>query len=473
MKLLFTLRSPILMLFLVPLCSLLLSSCDDDDDGAPPRPTENLIEVITANEGLDSLAALIVAPGPNNALASRLTNQEHTVFAPSNAAFQRLLNSIGLQNLVELRGDILSDILLYHVVPNTTFMPDEQDSALTTLTTSQIIASTVGDSVVLNADTQPGTVVTNSLDAANGVVHITNNVLLPPGISNLAPLFGTLAGLTNTLGDIFRIQNFDGGISSISNVFNITDLTTTLAGTETYTVLAPVNSSFNNFFFTTVENRLETARNHLLAGNVNLSTANRTITTLSGETVYVTNLDGVVFLNGRQTVDADYVANNGRLVHMVGVLKPAEPLEDMLDYIAAFGINLNVFRRALELSGLEVGSNRTIFLPTDEAFAEAGFVTSIDSVEAQAQTARIDPAVLSSILQNHIVGETLFEVDIEEGAVNTLNGSVQVTFEGNNNITTLNDNNPATEENAEVIFSDHLVENGVVIHVIDQVLLPN
>ncbi|MEK6476869.1 fasciclin domain-containing protein [Catalinimonas sp. 4WD22] len=456
--------------------SVIFSSCDDDDDGEPPRPDDNLIEVLNNTEGLDSLAALIGQPSSNNPLATRLTTGEYTLFAPNNEAFANLLNAIGLQTMSELRGDILSDVILYHVVANIALNENELDSTITTLSLAQMSFDSEGDSVLINPDTQPqgfATGVVNTIPASNGYMHITNQVILPPGVATLAPLLGSLAGLTSTLGDVIGAPNLDGGISTINNVFNSTGLLSTLSGSATYTVLAPINSSFDDFFFVSNENVSQTANYHVLDGNVDLTSAGRTITTLGGQTLYVSNVEDGTYLNGRVAVDFGYSADNGRLIHLGGVLKPAAPLADMVDYIEALsGNSFTIFRKALAETAIDVGSNRTIFMPTDAAFENAGIITTIDSVEAEA--ARIDASVLSSILQKHVVTDgILFSPDFEAGTLTTLNGNIAVTLEGTNGTITLNDNNAATETNANLLFpANNLVENGIVIHVISEVLLP-
>lgn len=454
--------------------SIIFSSCDDDDDGEPPRPDDNLIEVLNNTEGLDSLAALIGQPGSNNPLATRLTTGEYTLFAPNNEAFANLLNAIGLTTMSELRGDILSDVILYHVVANIALNENELDSTITSLSVSQMNFESEGDSTLVNPDSQPfRTVVVNTVPASNGYMHITNQVILPPGVATLSPLLGSLAGLTSTLGDVVRAPNLDGGISTINNVFNSTGLLSTLSGSSTYTVLAPINAAFDDFFFVSNENVSQTANYHVLDGNVDLTTAGRTITTLGGQTLYVSNVDDGTYLNGRVAVDFGYSADNGRLVHLGEVLKPAAPLADMVDYVEALsGNSFTIFRKALAETAIEVGSNRTIFMPTDAAFENAGIITTIDSVEAEA--ARIDPSVLSSILQKHVVTDgILFSPDFEAGTLTTLNGTITVTLEGDNGTITLNDNNAATETNANLLFpANNLVENGIVIHVVNQVLLP-
>ncbi|WPP49542.1 fasciclin domain-containing protein [Catalinimonas niigatensis] len=455
--------------------SLIFSACSDDDEGTPPRPTDDLLDIISSTEGLESFDTLVslLGQGANN----RLTSGEYTVFAPNNAAVQKLLSSIGYQSLVELRSDILQNILFYHVVANTYLEANQLDSTITTLGFSQISFEQEGDSVRINPDSQPErTVVTNSFQASNGVVHVTNEVLLSPGMIDLEPLFGSVAGIMLTLRDIpSQDPNFDGGLSTINNVLNAANLLSTLNGSSNYTVLAPVNTAFDDFFFTSNENVTQTANYHVLEGNVDFANSDRMLTTLSGQNLYVSNVENNTYLNGRPIFDLGYGADNGRVIHMLDVLKPAVPLAEMVEYIEALsGNTFTIFKKALEETAIEVPANSTIFMPTDAAFEAAGIITTIDSVALEAEAARIAPAVLSSILQKHVVPDNiLFSPDFEAGTLTTLNGAIAVTLEGQNGTITLNDNNAATETNANLQFpANNLVENGIVIHVVTQALLP-
>ncbi|MGD1891196.1 MAG: fasciclin domain-containing protein [Cyclobacteriaceae bacterium] len=455
---------------LLPLLAFVVSCNDDDEGGEPPRPEESLFEILAQTEGLDSLVSLI---DPNSALASRLASTEHTVFAPNNEAFANLLQTIGLDNIGELESSILTDILFYHLVPNATYTAAEIDSALTTFDLSQIFPVEEGDSIRLNENTQlsPTYVVSGDILANNGVIHVIDEVLLPPALTasnsttpSIASSFGTVGGLTATVG-LF------GGITTINAVFNAAGLGSVLTGNSANTVLTPVNDAFDNFFFTSDQNVIDVANYHILEGNVDFGSVGRTITTRLGEPVYVTIDNNNVFLNGIFAPDFGFTASNGRIVHMAGVLKPADSLAGIVNYVEGNNPNtFTIFRTALEETGIDVGTGRTIFMPSDAAFEAAGLVVSIDSA------ARIDPAVLSSVLQTHVFDGINFSADVvaaESVSVTALNGTtltITLETEGENSFITVDDGNAETEL-ARVIDFDYLSTSGVV-HVINQVLLP-
>ena len=458
---------------------LVFSSCSSDDEGGsePTRPEENIIQILGATEGLDSLASYLGQPNGDN-IASRLSNDEYTLFAPTNAAFAKLLNDIGLNSMSELQSGLFSDILLYHIVANTAIRSNQLDSTVTAFNNGVITLTTEGDSVLLNPNTQPNrtTIISPDLDAANGVVHVINEVLLPQGVvTNLVPLFGTLAGLTNTLFIPVRQSDgslADGGLTTIGAIvgqggaFN-----NLLSGSGPNTLLAPINEAFNNFFLSPSLEVSDIAGYHVIPGNVDLSSAGRTVTTSGGEVLYVTNVNGATFLNGTQFFDLGYTANNGRILFSTSALKPAVPLAEAIDDATAFsGATFTIFTTALEQTDLDLGTDKTIFVPTDQAFRDAGLVSSIDSA------ARIDPALLANVLQTHVIEGINFSSDVvaneplEVAALNGAGLTISIVEDGDRAFVQVQDSN-AESEDASVVLFDNLSDNGV-IHVIDKLLLP-
>lgn len=455
-------KSPYL-LFLFSII-LLVSGCNKDDEEAP-RPTDSILEVITDTEGLDSLQQLLEISG----LEDRLTSGEYTVFAPNNAAFAKLLQSIGLASMSEMNPNFLIDILLYHTVANNIYNVNQLDSVATTLNFEQL-TFTQGDSTVINEEDQPNrtVIVTPNLQASNGVIHVVNEVILPESLRRVASYFGTVIGITST----YYYSRDLGGFSTMTNVFNQAQLLPTLRGTGPFTILAPLDGFFNNL--AAVELTYDQLANYnILEGNVNLAEADRTINTRGGNPVYVTNNDGQIYLNGIPVYDFGLNANNGRVLLTAGILKPAESFNNIMTVAEIqTGASFHIFRTALRETSLQIGENKTIFIPTDQAFEEAGLVTSIDSAEV----ARLDPAFLTSILQTHVVNGINFSSDVvaaESVQANALNETpITLTFVpgtggGGGSITI---GSPTTTD-ARAIFYDELSTQGVV-HIINKVLLP-
>ncbi|MFP4091038.1 MAG: fasciclin domain-containing protein [Cyclobacteriaceae bacterium] len=442
--------------------SLLLSSCNDDDDDEPPRPAENVVQILTATDGLDSLAKLL--SGQQFAgLREDLQTGEYTIFAPNNTAFQNLLLSLGLGSMADLRTDVLGNIVNYHVAVNTAQRSGQLDTAIISRI-GQSISIQRGDSIILNPESQPSTTVVVSPDvlAQNGVIHVINNLLLPPGYARevVAPNIGTLAGLSATFGGI--------SIATINEFFLQTGIFNNLGNPENdFTILAPPDQFIQSTFFGPEETLQGVTSLHVLPGDIDISQLGRTVTTIGNQTLYVTQNEGTTFFNGIPAFSFDLVANNGELLLIPGVLHEPRSLDVTIDAAEATSDNTyDVFRQALEIADLDLGQNRTIFMPTDSAFARAGIGMVIDSVS------RIDPAVLSNLLLNHVVEGIRFFPDLSEGSLPTLSGSsltLTSTEQGGLNIV---DNSPDSEDAQILISSDYLVTGNIVVHSIDQVLIP-
>merc|ERR1712157_210602 len=102
-----------------------------------------------------------------------------TVFAPTDAAFTALLDSLGVTKAELLARDDLADILKYHVLSGSRIMSAElaptQD--VTTLEGSSLTVTKEGGTVMAGS----ASVSTPDIDSSNGVIHVTDAVLLPPG----------------------------------------------------------------------------------------------------------------------------------------------------------------------------------------------------------------------------------------------------------------------------------------------------
>lgn len=104
--------------------------------------------------------------------------RQYTVFAPTDAAFQALLDADPNDGLEE-PGDVLAlpnlaDILLYHVTTGRRYAASVVDAPQVKMLNGDTVAV---DGTVLN-DGQ-ATIVGTNIEASNGVAHVINGVLLP------------------------------------------------------------------------------------------------------------------------------------------------------------------------------------------------------------------------------------------------------------------------------------------------------
>lgn len=125
------------------------------------------------NSNFSILVSAVVKAG----LVDALNGTGHfTVFAPTNAAFQKLFTALKVTGINDLTAAQLTPILLYHVVAGNNISSALPSGNIKTLKGSNISVN-VGKALVLNGTTN---VAYADVQASNGVVHVIDEVLLPP-----------------------------------------------------------------------------------------------------------------------------------------------------------------------------------------------------------------------------------------------------------------------------------------------------
>jgi uncharacterized surface protein with fasciclin (FAS1) repeats len=131
-----------------------------------------IVDVASGNEDFETLVAAVQAADLVDALSSE---GPFTVFAPTDDAFALLPDGV-LDALLEPENeDLLTDILLYHVVPDEVTSDELESGGLDTLNGGLAIAVEPDRVIVNNAS-----VILPDVDASNGVIHAINRVLVPP-----------------------------------------------------------------------------------------------------------------------------------------------------------------------------------------------------------------------------------------------------------------------------------------------------
>ena len=104
-----------------------------------------------------------------------LTYRVKLYTAPTDDAFAALPDG----TVEALLNDIpqLSDILTYHVVAGEIFSDDLVDGEVVTLNGDSVTVDVTFDSIMIN----DSTVIIPDIEACNGVIHVIDEVLIPPG----------------------------------------------------------------------------------------------------------------------------------------------------------------------------------------------------------------------------------------------------------------------------------------------------
>lgn len=153
--------------------------------GAPMYASRNIVENAVNSRDHTTLVAAVKAAGLVETLAGA---GPFTVFAPTNAAFDRLPAGTVATLLKPENEAMLQSVLTYHVVPGRMTAADLMEAIrsgggsarLTTAQGGMLTARMNGRNIVLtDAKGGTSTVIQGDVMQSNGVIHVTNAVSLP------------------------------------------------------------------------------------------------------------------------------------------------------------------------------------------------------------------------------------------------------------------------------------------------------
>ena len=167
--------------------ALSLSACGNSSKTATPSMTPSasasmpaetmpgtIVDVASSTDGFSTLTAAITAAGLTETLSG---TGPFTVFAPTDAAFAALPAGVLDALLLPANKDLLVKILTYHVISGQVMAADIKDGAVATVEGDTVALSTASGVTVNGAK-----VTTADVPAGNGVIHVIDTVLLPPGV---------------------------------------------------------------------------------------------------------------------------------------------------------------------------------------------------------------------------------------------------------------------------------------------------
>ncbi len=401
--------------------------------------------VIATSPNHTLLEAAIVQAG----LVSALQNPSATltVFAPDDQAFTNLATALGTNVNGLLALPNLQDILLYHVVgavvPSSAVTNGAIVQPLSPTNTLKVTATASGSVFVNHAQ-----VTAVDLFAANGVVHVLNNVVLP----------------AETVADVAIDNGFTTLVAAVIQAELLPALTNPLSN---LTVFAPNNDAFQDLAdaagvtipeLLSIPELSEILLYHVLGTEVPSSAVTngaivQPLSTLNTLKLTATT-SGDVYLNQAEVIAVDITASNG-VVHVIdAVVLPIETVAD-LAIDNGFSTLVSAVVKAELLPALsDPFSEYTVFAPTNQAFSDLATAlnTDINGILALPN--------LADILLYHVVDGAVFSTQLTNGPVETLSGEDVIVSLASG--VKIND--------ANVILADVEADNGVA-HVLDKVLL--
>lgn len=135
-----------------------------------------IFDILSTDDDLSTLVTLVAAAE----LEDALRNDELTLFAPSNAAFDAFPDMAAAAVVNDTTA--LTNVLLYHATSGITTSSDIVDGQILTMTNGDALNISISDSgdVSLLFPTGAAMVIRGDLTASNGVVHVVDRVLEPP-----------------------------------------------------------------------------------------------------------------------------------------------------------------------------------------------------------------------------------------------------------------------------------------------------
>ena len=421
-------------------------------DLAIATPTlSNLVAALVAADG--DLPTVLAGEGP------------FTVFAPTDDAFAAFLADNNFADLSAVPVDVLTQVLLNHVVSGTNLSTDLATGYVSTLST----AGAGGNNLSMLIDLSNGVTLNgvSSVSAAdnkaiNGVVHIVDAVI---GLPNIVDHAVANSDLTELVGALTT-----GGNTTFTDLLS--------DDTTDFTVFAPVNAAFSAFDNPSDNDINNVLSNHVIVGAAAFSSGltNDYVTTAAENadgdnlSMYINTDDGVTINGSSNVAAADIVATNG-VIHAV------DAVIDLPTVVTFAVADPNFSTLVTALTELTPATEFDAILSTPNGTDPAPFTVFAPTNEAFAALAAIpEEGVLTQVLQHHVVaGANVRSTDLTQDGdttAATLEGdSIIITLPGTgDNIADVTDG--AGNSGIGIIKVDVQANNGV-IHVVNQVMIPD
>ncbi|PQJ71974.1 fasciclin domain-containing protein [Polaribacter butkevichii] len=209
----------------------LFTSCSSEETSIKT----NTIVDVAVNSNLSSLVAAVTKAELVNTLNGP---GPFTVLAPTNEAFAEFLSENNFNSVDDVPKELLTQILLNHVIDGSLKSTDLSTGYANTKATSN--ASNTLMSIYINTDggvkfNGISTVTTANIDADNGIVHVIDKVIALPTVVTFATADSNFSVLVEAL----TRSDLDTDFVSILSL-------PASSNTAPYTVFAPINSAFIN-----------------------------------------------------------------------------------------------------------------------------------------------------------------------------------------------------------------------------------
>jgi len=268
----------------------------------------NIVEVAQSAGTFNTLVSVVSQAG----LAETLSNDgPFTVFAPTDEAFAKV--DADTLNMIVSDNELLTQVLTYHVVAGKVMAADVVNLQSATSLQGEMIDIDTANGVMVNQ----AQVTSTDIMASNGVIHVIDEVILPPTVVNSL----SAAPQMNIVETAISAGSFNTLVTAVQTA----GLVETLSGDGPFTVFAPTDEAFAKLGDETIQSLLadpdqlaEILTYHVVAGKVmaadvvNLDSA----TTVQGQNLTINAHDSGVTVNEANVTATDIETSNG-VIHVI------------------------------------------------------------------------------------------------------------------------------------------------------------
>ncbi|HRW48758.1 MAG TPA: fasciclin domain-containing protein, partial [Caldilinea sp.] len=295
----------------------------------------DLADSIATSGAFPTLAKALEAAGLADALSG---DGPFTIFAPSEEAFAALPEGA----LADLLADpaALAELLKYHVISGDI----KADQIVNGMNASTLEGKPVTFSINGGVTVNGAHILSTDLPATNGIIHVIDQVLMPPAVDEKAAgaaVAATAIPAPSPTGEsIADVAANLTGFSTLIDAAEAAGVLDDLAGSGPYTIFAPTDEAFASLPAGTLDALLadKAALENVLFYHILLNryTAEELAaagldTAAQGNLLVFTTLGDEVRVNGVPIVQSDVEANNGIIQVIDSVLIPPQRAETAAD----------------------------------------------------------------------------------------------------------------------------------------------
>ncbi|MDC0140288.1 fasciclin domain-containing protein, partial [bacterium] len=406
----------------------------------------NVFEIVSNSSSTSHMVQIAV----NFDLASTFQESEDvSLFAPSDAAIESYATELGMDLETFLTSDQAFELIQYHLTIGETVLFSEWENGNSIITALGTSMSLTFNSV--NQFANNTAMVAADFIASNGVVHLTDGVIMPVNTvsewlsaspsHNYANIALENSGLVEEFEELGTLTFFAPTDAAILDYIDANNMTI---------VDLLYGDGLEDFI------RIHWVENSLIAA-LDLQEG-VIVEASSGDALYVAiGANGEVNVNNAQVQSADILIHNGMVHTIDAVIQPTYFLSDALE-----DQELTILTTLLDAMGLletlDTPGAMTLFAPTDSAL-----LTFLDLAGLELADVLADTEGTTEGLLYHLTQGLFMASDLEDGMSLTMASgeSLQVSHIGDS----------IYVANGLVVGADFETDNGY-LHIVDAVLLP-